>query len=86
MSVCGNFVIVGRATGYLEKWNIQSASLKFNFTYNTNPKAHDAAITAVIIDNTNEVVVSGCFDGKLRVRCAFDLPLVVAIEDWQVGT
>jgi U3 small nucleolar RNA-associated protein 21 len=65
MSVCGNFALLGRSNGDIEKWNTQSGLFKGNFI--SKKHAHSGAVTGVVVDNFNAKVVSGGWDGKLKV-------------------
>lgn len=72
VSTCGNYLVIGRKDGVLELWNLQSKRKKSNL-HSRNKKdkkrttAHKSTINSIIIDNQNQYIFSGGFDGVLRI-------------------
>ncbi|KAL0489946.1 U3 small nucleolar RNA-associated protein 21, partial [Acrasis kona] len=70
LSHCGNYMMIGRSSGKLEKWNVQSVTFKQEFKNDKSDDkhvhAHSGIVTCCTIDNQNKVVISGGFDGELK--------------------
>jgi U3 small nucleolar RNA-associated protein 21 len=62
LSKCGNFVVIGKSNGKLEKWNVQSGLLKGIF----DDSNFGGSISGIAIDSLNSVVVSSDWDGCLK--------------------
>eukprot|EP00897_Mesotaenium_endlicherianum_P007094 jgi/Mesen1/6412/ME000329S05575 len=69
ISACGNFGIVGTAAGRVERFNLQSGMHRG--TFQSAPLqysgAHAGAIVGLGCDSTNTHLVSGGYDGLLKV-------------------
>lgn len=65
MSVCGNFAVLGRSTGAIEKWNVQSGTEKLIFK-DVEELAHAGSVTGLSINRLNTILVSSSLDGKLK--------------------
>uniref|UniRef100_A0A1A9ZFS9 Uncharacterized protein n=1 Tax=Glossina pallidipes TaxID=7398 RepID=A0A1A9ZFS9_GLOPL len=59
---CGNFAIIGYSSGDVEKYNMQSGQHRGSYG---NP-GHKAAVRGVVVDNLNQMLVSGCSSGLLK--------------------
>lgn len=72
LSACGNFSILGFADGRLEKYNMQSGFLRGGFGEKKNKKTgerdrHTTPVMGVAVDGLNRIVMSGAFDGIVKV-------------------
>eukprot|EP00795_Rhopilema_esculentum_P000788 gene788-10517_t len=65
ISSCGNFVIVGYSTGFIEKFNLQSGIHRGSFI-EANNKAHIKSVKGVVTDSANLLVVSGSSDKTIK--------------------
>eukprot|EP01080_Neovahlkampfia_damariscottae_P002286 gene2286-2459_t len=77
LSTCGNFVIIGKSNGKLEKWNIQSGLLKGIFEQD---ESHFGAISGIKIDSGNSIIVSSGWDGNLKFWDFKTLKLISTIS------
>jgi U3 small nucleolar RNA-associated protein 21 len=75
LSKCGNFVILGKSNGKLEKWNVQSGLLKGTFE-----NSHFGAISGIAIDSLNSVVVSSGWDSSLKFWDFKTLKLISSLD------
>jgi U3 small nucleolar RNA-associated protein 21 len=92
ISICGNFAFTGRTKGYVEKWNLQSGTLKAHCT-EYMPKgdkdhvslkiAHHGSVNGIVVDNTNAKVISGGYDGFLKI---WDLSKCSLISKYNLGS
>ncbi|GMH45573.1 hypothetical protein BSKO_13530 [Bryopsis sp. KO-2023] len=70
LSRCGNFALVGRSSGRLDKFNMQSGMHRGEFRRVFSSKdcpAHDGQISGLSSDASNRHVVTGGYDGFLRI-------------------
>jgi len=84
MSACGNFAIVGYATGKVEKFNVQSGLHRGSF----GKRSHGSAVRGVACDALNRIVATAGHDGyvktwdfakcKLRWKTSMGSPVVSA--------
>ena len=68
MSPCGNYVVVGYASGRIDRYNIQSGQRRRTYT------GHTKAVTALAVDAVNRRIVSTSLDGTVKVRRALPPP------------
>eukprot|EP01047_Picozoa_sp_COSAG01_P077059 COSAG01_NODE_13744_length_1541_cov_20.197642_2_plen_215_part_00 len=64
ISVCGNFGFVGSARGRLDKYNLQSGIHRGTFA-----QQHSAAVHGLATDQVNKLVISGSYDGTVKLWC-----------------
>ncbi|XP_065216967.1 WD repeat-containing protein 36 [Planococcus citri] len=60
---CGNFILIGYSTGDVDKYNIQSGILRGSYG---SPRAHEAAVTGVAVNNLNQLLITGSRDTKVK--------------------
>lgn len=65
ISACGNFGFVGSARGRVEKYNLQSGVHRG--TFGDAATGHASAIHGIASDRTNQLVVSGSYDGTVKM-------------------
>ncbi|KAI4498395.1 hypothetical protein M0802_006574 [Mischocyttarus mexicanus] len=56
LTKCGNFVVIGYSTGYVDKFNIQSGIHRMIF--NNDEPRHIGPVTGVIVDALNQVLIT----------------------------
>ena len=66
ISACGNFGFVGSARGRVEKYNLQSGAHRGTFGEHGST-AHTGAVHGLAADRTNQFVVSGSYDGTVKL-------------------
>ncbi|KAL3149179.1 hypothetical protein ABBQ32_002010 [Trebouxia sp. C0010 RCD-2024] len=71
MSQCGNYGLVGRASGSVDRYNMQSGLHRGSYTRAGQGKqrvaAHHGSVTGVAADACNKVLVSAGLDGQLCI-------------------
>ena len=82
ISACGNFGFVGSARGRVDKYNMQSGLHRGTFA-----EPHTGAVHGLASDLTNQLLVSGSFDGtvhlyefdsrKLRAKLTINSPVTM---------
>ncbi|EYC14989.1 hypothetical protein Y032_0038g3562 [Ancylostoma ceylanicum] len=79
LSPCGNFAFIGYSTGHVDQFNVQSGLHVKTFAKHTEQdgelskkekaklhKAHDAKITALVVDARGSELITGCSSGRLK--------------------
>ncbi|DBB09195.1 TPA: hypothetical protein ACH3X3_007787 [Trebouxia sp. C0006] len=73
MSQCGNYGLVGRANGTVDRYNMQSGLHRGSYNRVGEAKrraaAHDSSVTGIAADACNKVLVTTGLDGRL---CMWD--------------
>ncbi|KAL7126155.1 hypothetical protein ABFS83_14G166500 [Erythranthe nasuta] len=69
ISACGNFAVVGTAGGWIERFNLQSGISRGSYIDASERKsgAHGGEVVGVACDSTNTVLISGGFNGDVKV-------------------
>jgi U3 small nucleolar RNA-associated protein 21 len=70
VSLCGNFGVLGYATGTIAKFNMQSGRDKGFFTVDNKNGAeslHSAEVTGLAVDSLNKVLVSCSLDKTVKL-------------------
>eukprot|EP00850_Spirogloea_muscicola_P016625 SM000136S00171 [mRNA] locus=s136:118153:124283:- [translate_table: standard] len=77
ISTCGNFAILGAASGRIDRYNLQSgrhrgsyAAAKWQYA-----PAHDEAVIGLGTDCTNSRMLSGSYDGTIKATLEVGSPL-----------
>ena len=65
ISACGNFGFVGSARGRVEKYNMQSGVHRGTFGDATT--GHSGAVHGIVSDRTNQVLITGSYDGTVKL-------------------
>lgn len=65
ISACGNFGFVGSARGRVDKYNMQSGAHRG--TFGDTATGHSGAVHGIAADRTNQCVISGSYDGTVKV-------------------
>lgn len=63
MTHCGNFIIVGYTTGYVDRFNIQSGIHRASYG---NPTAHGSPVRGVATDSSNHVTLTTGNDAVVK--------------------
>jgi hypothetical protein len=66
VSACGNFGVVGYACGRIDRYNMQSGAHRGTY-WAPPPAGHASAVLGVGLDGLGEMVVSGGFDGSVKL-------------------
>ena len=66
VSACGNFGVVGYACGRIDRYNMQSGAHRGTY-WAPAPAGHASAVLGVAVDGLGETLVSGGFDGAVKV-------------------
>jgi U3 small nucleolar RNA-associated protein 21 len=74
ISACGNFALIGSSLGGIEMFNLQSGKKRREFPQPRQvgkklfkmPGGHTKAVTSILTDETNKVVISTGLDGKVK--------------------
>lgn len=83
MSQCGTFAVIGSAAGSIDMFNMQSGLLRQRFPSRRSKSQgmraevnaasmpgdakHTKAVTGLMIDGLNQIVISCGLDGKVKV-------------------
>lgn len=67
ISACGNFAIIGSASGWIDKYNIQSGQHRGSYCDNKE-SAHSQSVEGLAVDAVNRYLISAGLDGLLKVR------------------
>lgn len=60
---CGNFVVVGYSSGFIDKFNVQSGMYRGSYG---DPKAHDGYVNGIFVSDVNHLMVTGATDHLLK--------------------
>lgn len=60
---CGNFVIIGYSSGYVERFNIQSGIHRMQYG---SPAHKKSTVRGIASDQLNQMVISGACDGTIK--------------------
>jgi U3 small nucleolar RNA-associated protein 21 len=68
VSACGNFGLVGTADGRVDKYNLQSGTLRGSYKVgkNKSSRAHTGQITGIAVDGLNRLVMTTSLDLSLK--------------------
>jgi len=66
LSSCGNFGITGSASGWLEKFNMQSGIHRGVYK-DESGRAHQASIQGICVDAMNRKLISASLDGIIKI-------------------
>ncbi|XP_073525647.1 WD repeat-containing protein 36-like [Phyllobates terribilis] len=66
ISACGNFAILGTASGWIERFNLQSGLSRGSYLDGRHC-AHDAGVVGVACDSTNSLLISVGYHGDIKV-------------------
>lgn len=85
ISSCGNFALIGTASGCIERFNLQSGLSRkiYHDVSLTNSQAHDGAIVGLACDATNTFMISGSYDCYVKV---WDFKEGKKRSGWSVGS
>jgi U3 small nucleolar RNA-associated protein 21 len=64
ISTCGNFGYIGTASGWIDKYNLQSG---IHRAVSKSSDAHTAAIVGMCCDASNRYLISGSLDGYVKL-------------------
>ena len=68
ISACGNFGFVGSEKGKIDKFNMQSGLYRASFPPTAKANSgHKKAITSLLTDNTNSVLISASLDKSVKI-------------------
>ncbi|GFP84289.1 U3 small nucleolar RNA-associated protein 21 homolog [Phtheirospermum japonicum] len=69
ISACGNFAVIGTAGGWIERFNLQSGISRGSYIDRSEKKpwAHDGEVIGVACDSTNTFMISGGYNGDIKV-------------------
>jgi U3 small nucleolar RNA-associated protein 21 len=82
ISTCGNFAIIGTASGWIDKFNIQSGIHRGSF-HDVAGYAHTASIQGLVTEALNKMLISGSLDSYLKF---WDFHLLKLIQTIYVGS
>ena len=70
ISACGNFAVVGTASGWIERFNLQSGISRGSYLdkSETRSYSHDGEVVGVACDSTNTLMISAGYHGDVKVR------------------
>ncbi|RCN48975.1 Utp21 specific WD40 associated domain protein [Ancylostoma caninum] len=79
LSPCGNFAFIGYSTGHVDQFNVQSGLHVKTFVKHSEKdeelnkkekakqqRAHEAKITALVVDARGSELITGCSSGRLK--------------------
>lgn len=69
ISACGNFAVIGTASGWIERFNLQSGFSRGSYI-DTSEKvacAHGGDVVGVACDSTNTLMISAGYHGDIKV-------------------
>ncbi|KAG8363632.1 hypothetical protein BUALT_Bualt19G0042600 [Buddleja alternifolia] len=69
ISACGNFAVIGTASGWIERFNLQSGISRGSYIdiSERKPCAHNGEVVGVACDSTNTIMISGGYNGDVKV-------------------
>ncbi|KAL3647151.1 hypothetical protein CASFOL_008119 [Castilleja foliolosa] len=84
ISACGNFAVIGTAGGWIERFNLQSGISRGGYidTTEKEPRAHNGEVIGVACDSTNTVMISGGYNGDIKV---WDFKKRGLRSRWEIG-
>ncbi|CDY66125.1 BnaAnng21570D [Brassica napus] len=70
ISACGNFAVVGTASGWIERFNLQSGISRGSYLdkSETRSYSHDGEVVGVACDSTNTLMISAGYHGHGDVK------------------
>ena len=73
ISACGNFAVVGTASGWIERFNLQSGISRGSYLDKSVTKSysHDGEVIGLACDSTNTLMISAGYHGDVKVRNFF---------------
>ncbi|XP_057730966.1 uncharacterized protein LOC130946304 [Arachis stenosperma] len=84
ISACGNFVILGTAGGWIERFNLQSGLPRGAYIDMSESIrcAHDSEVVGVACDSTNTLMISAGYQGDIKV---WDFKERELKSRWEIG-
>lgn len=84
ISACGNFAIIGTASGWIERFNLQSGISRGRYldVSERGSCAHESEVVGVACDSTNTQMISAGYHGDVKV---WDFKGCVLKSRWEVG-
>uniref|UniRef100_M4CE98 Uncharacterized protein n=1 Tax=Brassica campestris TaxID=3711 RepID=M4CE98_BRACM len=84
ISACGNFAVVGPASGWIERFNLQSGISRGSYLdkSETRSYSHDGEVVGVACDSTNTLMISAGYHGDVKV---WDFKKRELMSRWDVG-
>ncbi|KAG2249340.1 hypothetical protein Bca52824_088968 [Brassica carinata] len=84
ISACGNFAVVGTASGWIERFNLQSGISRGSYMdkSETRSYSHDGEVIGVACDSTNTLMISAGYHGDIKV---WDFKKRELKSRWDVG-
>ncbi|KAG9135364.1 hypothetical protein Leryth_007141 [Lithospermum erythrorhizon] len=84
ISVCGNFAVLGTASGWIERFNLQSGISRGSYVdlTGTSSFAHDGEVVGIACDSTNAIMISAGYRGDIKV---WDFKGRELKSRWEVG-
>ncbi|CAK0785298.1 hypothetical protein CVIRNUC_008505 [Coccomyxa viridis] len=67
LTCCGNYGLVGTAAGRVDRYNMQSGLHRGFYARSALQHAHGGSVTGLSADACNKLLVSGGYDGALRI-------------------
>ncbi|GAQ79609.1 WD repeat-containing protein [Klebsormidium nitens] len=85
ISACGNFAVIGTANGRIDRFNLQSGIHRGGYSEKKAQfsPAHEGAVVGVECDGSNKILVSGGYDGRIKV---WNFKTRKLIASWPVGS
>ena len=75
ISACGNFAIIGTASGWIERFNLQSG-ISRGRSLDVSERgscAHESEVVGVACDSTNTQMISAGYHGDVKVNVPYNL-------------
>ncbi|KAJ1477035.1 WD40-repeat-containing domain protein, partial [Baffinella frigidus] len=66
VTACGNYGVVGYACGRIDRYNMQSGAHRGTY-WVPSPAGHEGGVFGVAVTALNEELVSGAFDGTIKI-------------------
>ncbi|KAF9679869.1 hypothetical protein SADUNF_Sadunf06G0060400 [Salix dunnii] len=84
ISACGNFAIIGTASGWIERFNLQSGISRGSYLDVSEREscAHESEVVGVACDSTNTQMISAGYHGDVKV---WDFKGRALKSRWEVG-
>ncbi|KAL9250535.1 WD repeat-containing protein [Drosera capensis] len=84
ISACGNFAVIGTASGWIERFNLQSGFSRGSYidTSEKGACAHGGDVVGVACDSTNTLMISAGYHGDIKV---WDFKARGLKSRWEVG-
>ncbi|GAB2278180.1 hypothetical protein Dimus_012874 [Dionaea muscipula] len=84
ISACGNFAVLGTASGWIERFNLQSGLSRGSYidTSEKGTCAHVGDVVGVACDSTNTLMISAGYHGDIKI---WDFKVRELKSRWEIG-